>query len=171
MNTMKSQSSYITNGRVDILTPDTCKLFNMYDKIPANQCTTLRNPTEGLWDDTQLSRLFFSEKNINILQNGIRAGVYKESNGQYIIGPQDCDSLKIVMRSVFLQNAANQPGNITGQIEQLNQMVLNYCVPQVFSEAKGYMQYLVDASTMYTPIAHPVLAKEYDKELVLKPWF
>jgi hypothetical protein len=50
-------------------------------------------------------------------------------------------------------------------------MVLNYCIPQVFSEAKGYMQYLVDASTMYTPIAHPVLAKEYDKELVLKPWF
>jgi len=143
----------------------------MFDKIPANQCTTLRNPTQGLWDDTQLSKLFFSEKNVNILQNGIRAGVYKESNGQYIIGSQDCDSLKIVMRSVFLQNAANQPANIRGQIEQLNQMVLNYCVPQVFSEAKGYMQYLVDASTMYTPIAHPVLAKEYDKGLELKPWF
>jgi hypothetical protein len=143
----------------------------MFDKIPANQCTTLRNPTQGLWDDTQLSKLFFSEKNVNILQNGIRAGVYKESNGQYIIGSQDCDSLKIVMRSVFLQNAANQPNNVRGQIEQLNQMVLNYCVPQVFSEAKGYMQYLVDASTMYTPIAHPVLAKEYDKGLELKPWF
>jgi Family of unknown function (DUF5761) len=168
---MDSQSSYITNGRVDILTPNTCKLFEMYDKIPANQCTTLRNPTEGLWNETILSQTFFSEKNIHILQNGIRAGVYNQSNGQYVIGPQDCDSLKIVMRSIFLQYAANQSGNVKGQIEQLNQMVLNYCIPQVFSEAKGYMQYLVDASTMYTPIAHPVLSKEYDKELVLKPWF
>jgi len=170
MNTTKT-----SNGRVDIAnklqTPHTSKLFAMYDKIPANQCTTLREPTLGQWDETPLSKAFFSQQNIKIIQNGIRAGVYSKSNGQYTVGEQDCDSLKIVMRSVFLQNAANQPNNIRGQIEQLNQMVLNYCIPQVFSEAKGYMQYLVDASTMYTPIAHPVLAKEYDKELVLKPWF
>ena len=166
-----NNSSYITNGRVNILTPDTSKLFAMYDKIPANQCVSLRGPTEGLWNDTPLSNLFFSEKNIQLLQNGIRAGVYEESNQQYIIGPQDCDSLKIIMRSIFLQNSVNQPDNIRGQIEQLNQLVLNYCIPQVFSEAKGYMQYLVDASTMYTPIPHPVMSKEYDKTLELKPWF
>lgn len=159
------------NGRVDIKSPDTSKLFQMYDKIPADQCVTFRNPTEGLWDDTILSKAFFSHQNIRIIQNGIRAGVYELSNGQYIIGEQDCDSLKIVMRSVFLQNSANQPNNITQQIEQLNKIVLNYCIQQVYSEAQGYMKYIDDVSTLAVPIAHPVMADNTDRQLLLKSWF
>ena len=150
------------NGRVDIKTPD---------KIPANQCSTFRNPTEGLWDETILSRAFFSFQNIQIIQNGIRAGVYKRSNGQYTIGPQDCDSLKIVMRSVFLQNAANKNNNIPQQVDALNQMVLNYCIQQVYGEAQGYLKYLDDASTLVVPIAPPVMADNTDRELELKAWF
>lgn len=49
----------VNNGRVDIKSPNTSTLFEMYDKIPANQCVTFRNPTEGLWTDTDLSQLFF----------------------------------------------------------------------------------------------------------------
>ena len=48
-----------SNGRVDIKTPNTSTLFEMYDKIPAHQCTTFRNPTEGLWDETILSNAYF----------------------------------------------------------------------------------------------------------------
>jgi len=143
----------------------------MYDKIPANQCTTFRNATEGLWNQTPLSQAFFSQQNIQIIQNGIRAGVYHRSNGQYIIAPQDCDSLKIIMRSIFLQYAANQPLNIPQQIEELNKMVLNYCIQQVYSEAQGYMKYVDDASTLVVPIAHPVQASNNDRQLELKPWF
>ena len=159
------------NGRVDIKTPNTSKLFQMYDKIPANQCTTFRSATEGLWDSTTLSQVFFSEQNIQIIQNGIRAGVYKKSNGQYVIGPQDCDSLKIIMRSVFLQYSANQPNNISQQIYELNKMVLDYCIQQVYSEAQGYMKYINDVSTLVVPIAHPVMADNTDRQLELKSWF
>lgn len=161
----------VSNGRVDIKTPNTSTLFEMYDKIPAHQCTTFRNPTEGLWDESALSNAYFSLDNIQILQNGIRAGIYHKSNGQYIIGPQDCDSLKIIMRSVFLQNASNQPNNIPQQIAELNKMVLNFCIQQVYSEAQGYMKYIDDASTLVVPIAHPIMADNSDRELVLKPWF
>ena len=159
------------NGRVDIKSPNTSSLFEMYDKIPANQCVTFRNPTEGLWTDTTLSQAFFSQQNIQIIQNGIRSGVYHKSNGQYTIGPQDCDSLKIVMRSVYLQNAANQPNNITEQIAELNKIVLNYCIQQVYSEAQGYMKYIDDASTLVVPISHPVMANNTDRELEFKTWF
>jgi len=161
----------VNNGRVDIKSPNTSTLFEMYDKIPANQCVTFRNPTEGLWTDTHLSQTFFSQQNIQIIQNGIRAGVYHKSNGQYTIGPQDCDSLKIVMRSVYLQHAANQPNNITQQVAELNKIVLNYCIQQVYSEAQGYMKYLDDASTLVVPIAHPVMANNTDRELEFKGWF
>lgn len=159
------------NGRVNIKGPDTSYLFNMYDKIPANQCATFRNPTEGLWDDTDLSRAFFSKQNIQILQNGIRAGVFNKSNGQYVIGPQDCDSLQVVMRSVFLQNSANQPTKITEQIVQLNKLVLNYCIQQVYSEAQGYLTYMNDVSTLVVPLSNPIMTSNNDRELTLKPWF
>ncbi len=161
----------VTNGRIDIKSPNTSTLFQMYDKIPANQCVTFRNPTEGLWTDTYLSQAFFSQQNIQILQNGIRAGVYEKSNGQYTIAPQDCDSLKIVMRSVYLQHAANQPNNITQQVAELNKIVLNYCIQQVYSEAQGYLKYIDDASTLVVPIAHPVMADNSDRELEFKTWF
>ena len=163
--------SSLNNGRVDIKTPNTSSLFQMYDKIPANQCVTFRNPTEGIWNDSELSQTFFSRENIQILQNGIRSGVYHRSNSQYTIGPQDCDSLKIVMRSVFLQHSSNLPYDIPNQINELNKIVLKYCIQQVYSEAQGYMKYISDVSTLAVPIAHPVLAKNYDRELELKPWF
>ena len=161
----------INNGRVDIKSPDTSSLFEMYDKIPANQCATFRNATEGLWDETSLSTAFFSLENIQILQNGIRAGVYKKSNGQYLVGPQDCDSLKIIMRSVYLQHSANQLKNITQQIIELNKIVLDFAVKQVYSEAQSYMKYLDDASTLVVPIAHPVMANNTDREIEFKKWF
>jgi hypothetical protein len=161
----------VNNGRVDIKSPNTSTLFQMYDKIPANQCVTFRNATEGIWTSDSLSNAFFSEQNIQIIQNGIRAGIYHRSNGQYVIGQQDCDSLKIVMRSVFLQNSANQPNNITQQIAQLNKIVLEYCIQQVYSEAQGYIKYISDASTLVVPISHPVMANENDRQLELKPWF
>lgn len=160
-----------SNGRINIKSPNTAALFQMYDKIPANQCVTFRNPTEGLWDNTSLSRGFFSHQNIQIIQNGIRAGVYHKSNGQYVIGPQDGDSLKIVMRSVFLQHAVNKPDHIPQQIHELNNIVLNYCIQQVYSEAQGYMKYVDDVSTLVVPMAHPVQTTVYNKQLEQKPWF
>jgi hypothetical protein len=161
----------VNNGRVNIKSPDTSALFKMYDKIPANQCVTFRNPTEGLWNETPLSQAFFSKENIQIIQNGIRSGVYKRSNGQYVIGDQDCDSIKIIMRSVFLQYSANKPSSIPQQIIELNNIVLNYCIQQVYSEAQGYMKYIDDVSTLAVPIAHPVQASNNDRQLELKSWF
>ena len=160
---MELSNRQSSNGRVDINGPKTSDLFQMYDKIPVNQCTTFRNPTEGLWDNTALSNAFFSAENMVIIQNGIRAGVYKKSNGQYVISDQDGDTLKIIMRSIFLQHTSNQPTNIKGQVNELNKIVLDYAIPQVYSEAVGYY--------MYTPIAPPVMSSNNDKQLVLKPWF
>ena len=159
------------NGRVDIKTPNTSALFELYDKIPANQCVTFRNPTEGLWTSNSLSNAFFSQQNIQVLQNGIRSGVYQISNGQYSIGTQDCDTLKVIMRSIFLQYSANKPNDILQQVNELNKMVLEYCVQQVFSEAQSYVKYINDVSTLVVPIAHPVMTNNKDRQLEFKSWF
>ena len=171
MNSNKS-----SNGRIDIInktqSPDLSNLFAMYDKIPANQCATFREPTLGQWDETSLSKAYFSTENIQIIQNGIRSGVYKKSNQQYVVAPQDCDSLKIIMRSVFLQHSANQTNNISQQISELNKIVLDYCVFHVYSEAQGYMKYLHDVSTLAVPLATPIVETYKDKKNYLMPkWF
>ena len=171
MNSYKS-----SNGRIDIInktqSPDLSNLFAMYDKIPANQCASFREPTLGQWDETTLSKAYFSKENIQIIQNGIRAGVYKKSNNQYLVAPQDCDALKIIMRSVYLQHTANQPNNISGQIEELNKIVLDFCIYNVYSEAQSYMKYLNDISTLAVPMASPVVESQRDKgDYKLPNWF
>ena len=169
-----------SNGRINLYTkpkttyeePDIKNLFSMYDKIPANQCTTYREPLVGQIEETNLTRAYFSGDNIRIIQNGIRAGVYRKSNGQYTIGNQDCDSIKIIMRAIYLQYSINQPNDISKQIEQLNNMVLDYCIPKVYLEAQGYLKYLSDVSTMAEPIANPIMASQNDKRNHKLPdWF
>ena len=108
---------------------------------------------------------------MQIIQNGIRAGVYNKSNQQYVVGEQNLDELQIIMRGLFLQYAKNQPTGIAQQINDLNKIVLDYAINQVWSEAEGYMKYKRDASTMWTPMTMPILSYTNDKQLELKKWF
>ena len=153
-----------TNGRVDIIYNNSC--FTHSDRIPAKEPASFREALTGTWDNTKLSVLFFSQENQKIIQNGIRAGVYKLSNGLYNIGEQDYDVLKIIMRSTFLQYSANNEKNITKQVEELNKLVLDYCVKQVHGEAQGYIQYKFDSSTLAVPLSYPIMSQVDSKELI-----
>jgi hypothetical protein len=160
-----------SNGRVDILQPNTNNQFALYDKIPAKQPSAYRDALQGNQIDTPLSLAFFSAQNIQILQNAIRRGVYERSKQQYMIGTQSEDVLKVIMRSTFLQYSANKPHSISEQIKALNKVVTDYAIKQVYGEVQGYMQYLYDASTLVVPIERPVLSTTQDKVLEWKRWF
>lgn len=165
-----------TNGRVDILTPKAGTLFSMYDKIPvAGNPTAYREAMVGNWYNTELSNMFFSAANIRLLQRELKKGVLNASNGQYVIGNQPEDELKIIMRGIFLTYSRNLPDGIASQVSVLNSKVLDYAVPQVYGEAQGYMQYTVDASTMYSGgsalIPPPTMSSTKCKPLEFKSWF
>ena len=160
------------NGRVHILGTNTPDPFSLYDKIPVTSNTAYENALQGNWTCNKLSEVFFSSQNIQILQNGIRAGVYKASKGRFKIGSQNEDSLKIIMRSIYLQSALNQPSNISQQVLALNQLVLDYAVPQISSEAMAYIKYKNDVSTLAVPMSTPVYTSQKGQyPLELKPWF
>jgi len=163
-------SNKYSNGRIDILGPIGTQ-FNFADKIPVKSCESFNDALQGTWIDSTLSLVFFCKENIKILQNAIKKGVYDKSNKQYIIGDQNCDELKIIMRSIYLQNTNNLPYNITNQITALNNLVLNYCVKQVYNEAVGYMKYKHDVSTMYTIPNLPTNTSSKNNTLELKPFF
>jgi hypothetical protein len=167
-----NNSNININGRVNILQPDPSIQFSIYDKIACDSNTSdYRQPLKGNWNESPLSRAYFSAQNIQIIQNSIRAGVHKMSKELFIISPQCTDTLKIIMRSIFLTYSANKPNDIPEQITALNKIVLDYCIPQVYGEAQGYIKYLEDASTLVVPISHPIKVDVNDKTLSENVWF
>jgi hypothetical protein len=161
------------NGRINIIEPPSPNIrFQMQEKIAIkNKTSEYREALSGTWENNILSDLFFSAKNIQIIQNGLRAGVYELSNQQFVIAPQNIDTLKIIMRSIYLQYAEHLPDNFTQQIERLNKLVLDYAIPSVYGEAVGYTKYCIDQSTLVVPLELPRHHDREYKQLELKEWF
>ena len=156
---MLSQGS-IQNGRVDLMSPLPSMNIPAYQQRSVNNSSFVAEATYGQMLSTDLSRLFFSEENINALQDGIRYRVYVESNGKHVIGRQNDQELKIVMRSIFYQYSRNQSSDITGQVRALNAKVLEWAVPEVLSNLKQYEIYRRDASTLPMPMERGALMTE-----------
>ena len=157
----------ISNGRIDLLNAP--HQLSLYDKKPT-YTSRYDDAMTGNWQDTPMSNAFFSSQNQQILQNGIRAGVYKHSGGKYLISQQSNTDLKMIMRAMFLEHSQNRLSHFLEQIQELNGYVLEYCIPRIFGEAQGYLKYLQDASTLVIPMATPIHTS-LDKTLELKPFF
>lgn len=158
----------IRNGRVDITIPNTSASY-----IQSNHnISHYRDATTGNWTRTVLSQAFFSQENIQIIHNGIRAGVYKLSGNKHIIGNQSIENLKIIMRSVFFDHAKFLKNQVTKEIEYLNHLVLQQCIPQILNEIISYTKYKEDVSTLAVPICQPKSDNiKGNNSLELKPFF
>jgi hypothetical protein len=160
------------NGRINIIENDPKIQFQFQEKIAIkNKATEYREALSGTWEEDMVSKLFFSKENIQIIQNGIRAKVYKMSGDKIVVAPPNIDAIKVVMRSTFLQYAQHKTTQITEQIESLNELVWDYCVPTLYKEVMGYQKYLEDASSMYKPLEIPRHHDRNYKQLILKQWF
>jgi|TARA_B110000261_G_C13095229_1_gene361584 hypothetical protein len=159
------------NGRVNIMGPNLTTKFSMMDKIPINTNTNYQNVLTGNFERSRLSDSFFSQQNIQIIQNSLRKGVHDKSGGKILIDNQPQDSIVSIMRSMYLQHSKNLETNIPGQIQELNNYVLNYAINNVYSEAVAYIKYRQDASTMHVPMSAPIYSNKTNKTLEQKPWF
>jgi phosphopantetheine adenylyltransferase len=169
-NQILDKSAY--NGRVNIVeAPSPEVQFKMQERIAIkNKTTEYREAIAGDLESNLLATVYFSAANIQIIQNGLRAGVYKMSNDKYVIAPQNMDTLKIIMRSIFLQYAEFDMNNITKEVSRLNNMVLDYAVQSVYNEAVGYMKYCEDQSTLAVPLELPQQVDREFKQLEMKPF-
>jgi len=160
------------NGRVNIIEPENPDArFQMYERLAVkNKATEYREALVGEWEDSPLSLAYFSAQNVQILQNGLRAGVYELSKKQLVLPPQNVDVLKIIMRNIFFQYVNYSKDPVPQQIERLNQLVLDYIVPRLYGDAIGYMKYLQDQSTLVVPFNIPQQNDRNFKQLELKPW-
>ena len=110
----------------------------------------------GNWETTPVSKIFFSAENMRLIQNGIRRDVYNKSQPKgYVIDDQSVDEIKMIMRAIFYQYSRNLATDVQGQITDLNQKVLDWCVPHILSAVDHYVYYIQDISHLPVPLAQP----------------
>ena len=109
---------------------------------------------KNIHSENPISDVFFSQKNMDALQNGIRYLVYKKSAGKLVIDKQSDNELLVIMRSIYLQYCAHKPFNVIEQVRELNSKVLDYAVPVVLTELNQYVNYTNDASKLPIPLEH-----------------
>jgi len=152
-------NKYILNGRVNLFDNNQTSYkinnssLNLYTEKTANT-------VNRLYSGNCLSEMYFSKENIDIIQQGIINSVYNKSNGEFSIGKQSEQELSIVMRSIYLQYSKNLNFNINEQILDLNTRVIRWCVDEIITNIKQYMDYRKNVSTMPMPLEHAQLPSQ-----------
>ena len=144
----------LRNGTVDIMDsrPGLSTPLFAQEK---NQDSFNKEAVRNVHSQSRLNIEFFSQKNIDILQDYIRSEVYRKSGGEYTIGRQSDVELKIIMRSIYLQNAKHLPSDVAGQIRNLNKLVAIEAVPKIITNVEQYLGYKQKISNLPVPLARP----------------
>lgn len=144
----------ILNGRV-IGLDNQNKQFNMFNHNNNNSDIAKDTILQGTISRTKLSETFFSNDNMKKIQNMLKTEVYNISNGKYKIGNQDNTHLQVIMRAVYLQNAKHLPYQIEKQVDDLNNIIIQLCLPDIMSGIKQYIHYIHSIQRLPNPIELP----------------
>jgi len=142
----------MNNGRVPDIKNQISPSYNMTDF--KRDSTFYKEATRGEIMGNDVSRLFFSDLNIDALQEGIRFLVWHNTCKKHVIGRQSEEELKIIMRSMYLQHSKNLPFAILEQVRELNGKVLEYAVERIINELDIYTKYRDDLSSLPVPMQH-----------------
>jgi hypothetical protein len=141
------------NGRVNAVSQVTDYRFEKaVDKATEHQINIISRNLNC----TEVSKMYFSIDNINLLQRGIRNKILNDTGGEINIGRQKDDELKIVMRSIYFQYGKNRSDNIKEQVLDLNTRGIAWCVPEIVSNIKQSQRYIEDISRMPVPLERSV---------------
>ena len=111
----------IQNERANVIGDQHKGAYNMVEEMD-KKSNYERTILKGNHCDNVLNQLFFSQRNLNIIQNGLRHKVWEQSERKHVISRQSETELIIIMRAIFLQHAKNADTNIREQLEELNQV-------------------------------------------------
>ena len=107
---------------------------------------------KGVHVNNPLANIFFSQANIDALQESIRYLVYQKSCQRFIISRQSDTELKLIMRAYYLQEGVHRQYDILDEVKSLNNLVLNYAVPKIIQEVQMFNKYKEDVNKNPTPM-------------------
>lgn len=156
---------FSTKDIANLISPGSYKLTEPEGLSGSNTNSLFKN----LYGETLLTFLFFSSDNINNIQKLIRMYIFKEM--KEIVDNQSNNDLMIIMRSIFLTYSEHPMPiddsmsdteknqllkSYTIEVNRLNQIVIDTCIPLVASQLQQYLTYLHDASTPLHIMDKPV---------------
>lgn len=144
------------NGRVINFTGPPVKDFKMFTANNNTNDSFKSMALKHIQVQTKLSLVFFSEVNMERVQDMIRFNVWSKSDKQFVIGKQSNIELSIVMRAIYLQHAKNLDCKIAEQVQELDDLVINFCVPKIINEVIQYNGYLRQLEYLPIPEDRPV---------------
>jgi hypothetical protein len=109
--------------------------------------------------NTSLNEQFFGPRNVDFLQEQIRATVASMVNAQ--IDRQSDSDLLMVMRSYYLTYGENIPGNEAQELKDLNDRVVAFCSNRIAVEVEAYRYYRKDILDFPAPIQRPIDTQIY----------
>ena len=131
--------------------------YSLYEDKPVLFGSDVRNELIGhLHCPTPLNVTFFSQSNIDGLQQSIQDQVFRMSGSVHRIDRQNDDDLKLIMRSYYLTFGRNNPNTVASDLADLNARVTGYASAKIFSELDFYLFYRQDIAEFATPIANPM---------------
>jgi hypothetical protein len=142
----------MNNGRVDTTKDVNFNMYALFQNGNNKLSEFSHEAIQGVHTKTPLNDLFFSTKNIDALQLGIRNLVANRTNNEFVVGNQSEVELQIIMRAIYLSEAKHLPYDIIGQVRTLNAKVLDYCVPRILEEIRMFNYYKNDVSRLPMPL-------------------
>ena len=112
---------------------------------------------------TPLNSLYFSEFNLNLVHQAIRQEVKRKTG--ISIDEQNTTDLLAIMRSVFINNASDAYSAVCEQVKQMNTVVINMAVSQIYTGISQFMDYSVDIDTPLRPMANPINTSTYGNKI------
>lgn len=112
---------------------------------------------KGLHSNTEMSKLFFSDKNIRRLQKKIRNEIFYRTDGEFRLDvDQEQRDLFTVMRATYFEHGRFYPNQVVRQVKRLNQIVVNEIVPGIITEIKQEYGYIREINKPLNPIDRPL---------------
>ncbi len=115
--------------------------------------TSSNNPVKGILEQTEVTKVFFSNENKSALQKMMKYEVYTQYNNT-IISDQSEEQLFIIMRSMLLQYGNLLNPNVLEEVKTLNKYVLDFAVDRIISELIQYTGYInkIDNTPQLMPL-------------------
>lgn len=137
----------LNNGRItNIPAENSLNIININDFNKQNNVNTVSQSIS----DNNLNKIYFSNENVENIQNAIINQVY--AKGNYRINKQSYQELKIIMRSIYLQYSKNNNDNINSQINYLNNLVIEWSVNEIIKNIKQQDSYIESISSLPIPM-------------------
>ena len=127
--------------------------FHLYDNL--NVVNEKSYGLRGHTEKNDLSEMFFSQANINYLQDKIIEIIKNRMN--VTIEKQSEMYLLQLMRTIYVESRLYDPQYLQQIIEELNNRVLDKCIPEIETNTKLYKGYIEDITNPIKVMERPGL--------------